>query len=64
MTFNWKTFRIDLSQFLSFLESNIPNSDGIYATTDYFKIMSKGEFSDEEIALIQSYYDSLLPEGE
>lgn len=61
MIFTWKTFKIDLQAFLDFLQSSIPNSDGIYATEDYFEIKSLTEFTVEESQAITDYYDSLQP---
>lgn len=60
MTFTWKSFKIDLAQFLDFLQSNIPSSDGIYASEEYFEVIVKSPLSGEEVQLIQDYYDSLI----
>ena len=59
MVLEWKTFKIDLMSFYSFLSANIPNSDGILATEENMNIIEKNPLTEEEISLIYSYYNSL-----
>lgn len=64
MIFNWLNFKIDLNSFNEFLKSNIQNSDGIIANEVEFNIVEKEQFTQEEVDLINSYYNSLTEIGE
>lgn len=64
MVLQWKSFKIDLKSFYEFLESNIPNSDGILANDDNMIIVEASPLTEGETQLIQDYYSSLTESGE
>lgn len=62
MKLQWKSFKIDLKSFLEFLESSVPESDGIVACEENMEIIEKTKFDDDTIKLIEDYYNSLTEE--
>jgi hypothetical protein len=64
MRLSWKTFKIDLSSFNDFLVANVPNADGISATTGDFAVVERESFGQGDVDLVNSYYGSLTEEGE
>lgn len=60
MILNWKTFKIDLSKFNNFLDTNLNSYvDGIVANSDNFEIIELSPLQEEQIQIIMNYYNSL-----
>lgn len=64
MNLQWKEFKINLMEFKKFLDENISGSDGIVAGPEGFMLVSAIPFTEEQITLIQNYYNSLQPESD
>lgn len=64
MNLEWKSFRVHLPSFCEFLLTNISGVDGIVANSEFCIIIELSPFTQEDEAIINSYYDSLTEEGE
>lgn len=64
MVFNWKEFKIDLKSFYEYLQQHVPNACGIVAFNSHFEIPSYTSFTQQEMDLINSYYDNLNKHSE
>ena len=59
MILAWKSFRVYLPDFKTFLDENVPKSDGINASVDQCWIVEAQTFTQTDIDSVNNYYDNL-----
>lgn len=64
MHLSWLAFRIDLCKMNQFLRAQVPNADGITADEEGFDVVEATPLTEESVAAINNYLDSLTEEEE
>lgn len=64
MLFTNPSFDIDYPSFDAFLETTVPNADGLVSNDGGFEIIEKVPFTADDITAVNNYFNSLTAAGE